>query len=181
MSPRASAATKVSPCFSAKRRRGAGDDSRGKSGGVSGGFSTLSGGSMATSGVIRESPRLGHSGGEGSAFCQGMCRYGQAGKLAQLPLVNLHVLLGHGGGGKAPLKHFADAPAIQRSDLAQSLVGLLIGVDYESRHAMVDDFRYRAAVPGNDRRSARHGLDHHHSERFRPSDRKQQGIGIPQE
>ena len=46
-------------------------------------------------------------------------------------------------------------------------------LDDKSGDAVIDDFGHRAAVVGNNRRSASHRLDHHEPERFRPVDRDQ--------
>ena len=43
-----------------------------------------------------------------------------------------------------------------------------------------DDFRHRAARPGDHGRAARHRLDHHQAERLRPIDREQQGTRPPE-
>ncbi len=65
--------------------------------------------------------------------------------------------------------------AIDRADRA----GFVL--DDEAGEAVFDDLRHRAAVVGDDRRTARHRLDHHQPERLRPVDRHQQRNRAAQE
>ena len=59
----------------------------------------------------------------------------------------------------------------QTVDGADGAVDVL---DDEAGKAVVDHFRHRAAIEGDDRRAAGHGFDHHQAERLRPIDRHQQ-------
>ena len=52
--------------------------------------------------------------------------------------------------------------------------GALFILHDKAGHAVVDDLGDRTAIECDDRRSARHGLDHDKAERLRPIDRKQQ-------
>src|SRR6201993_5570665 len=53
------------------------------------------------------------------------------------------------------------------------------GGDNPPRLSFVDKLRDRAAAEGENRRAARHALDHHEPEGPRPVDRKQQGRRLP--
>ena len=71
-----------------------------------------------------------------------------------------------------PAGGFACATAARRRSTAPIAPALVL--DDEAGHAFVDDLRHRAAVEGDDRRAARHRLDHHQTERLGPIDRHQQ-------
>ena len=76
------------------------------------------------------------------------------------------------------------ASACATIDFMQAADGLdqLVGaVADETRDAIGHDLRHRAAGGRQDRGPARHGLDHHHAERLRPCDRKEQGAGPRQQ
>src|SRR4029453_18692430 len=65
-------------------------------------------------------------------------------------------------------------PTIKATDAPDRSHCLCLGFHNEAGHSVVDHFWDRSARPRNDGRAARHGLDHHQTERLRPIDRKQQ-------
>jgi hypothetical protein len=64
---------------------------------------------------------------------------------------------------------------------AQRRERLVFVLDHEAAHAVLDDFRDRAAAERDDRRAAGHRLDHHPTEGFGPVDREDQRGSIAQE
>ena len=75
----------------------------------------------------------------------------------------------------ADLRAVESGQPIDRGDRADLVL------DDKAGDAVVDDLGDRAAVEGDDGRSARHRLDHHEPERLRPVDRHQQADRAAQE
>src|SRR5690348_2044259 len=87
----------------------------------------------------------------------------------------------HRGRGEAAFEGGADARAVVADDFADRGGRGLQAVDDAAGDAILQHLRDRAAVPGDDRGSAGHRLDHHQAERLRPVDREQQRRGIAEE
>src|SRR6185503_15193027 len=82
------------------------------------------------------------------------------------PGVNRDVLVDHAGRAEAGDRAIVDAAAIEIED-ARQLVGHLLEIgENHPGHAFVDHLAHGAAVEGDDRRAARHGLGEHQAERL---------------
>jgi hypothetical protein len=95
--------------------------------------------------------------------------------------VQRHVPPSHRLGREPFLETQTNAFSIQTVDAEDGVGGLVVVANDEPRDAGIDHLGHRTAGIGHDRRAAGHGLDHHQSERLRPVDREQQGVGPAQE
>ena len=83
--------------------------------------------------------------------------------------------------GEALAHGRATGRPIQGVDAADGVGQLVVGVADETGDAVVDDLRSRTRPPGQHRRPAGEGLDHHQTERLGPADRVEQGPRRAQE
>jgi hypothetical protein len=97
------------------------------------------------------------------------------------PEIESQVVAGHPLGRESAVELGPDAAPVESLDPWERRDGFVDGLDDIARHAVVDDFRHRAAAEGQHRRSAGHRLDHDDAERLRPIDRKQQGRRFAEE
>jgi hypothetical protein len=84
-------------------------------------------------------------------------------------------------GGEASLEHSPDRPAVQIGKATHCPHGVVDAADNEPGDTVVNHFRNRCDVPGDNGGAARHSLDHGQSERFGPVDGKQEGRSIFEE
>ena len=75
--------------------------------------------------------------------------------------------------GKAAIELSADSVAVQRSDPAHRLDGLLFIVHDETCDAVLQNLRHGTIFKRDYRRTAGHRLDHHQAEGLAPGDWKQ--------
>src|SRR6202158_6166524 len=83
-------------------------------------------------------------------------------------LIDPNVIFCHAARGEALLETASHFAAIQRGHPHRSDAGLIDIVDDHAGHPFVDHLRDRSGAIGEDRRAARHRLDHHEAERLRP-------------
>src|ERR1700722_9695913 len=95
--------------------------------------------------------------------------------------VDPRVITRHAMGGEPLLETASHLAAIQCGHLHRSDTGLIDIVDDHAGDALVDHLPDRAGAIGEYGGSARHCLDHDEAEWFRPTDRKHQRSGVPQE
>src|SRR5215475_256107 len=86
-------------------------------------------------------------------------------------LVVAKVVLRHPPGRETLLEARAHLVAVELAEAADRLDRLGFSIDDEACDALVDHLRDGAAAEGDDRRAARHGLDHDQTERLGPVDR----------
>ena len=89
-----------------------------------------------------------------------------------------------------PIRHYrrceiafdmtAAGRAIERCDLRHRLDQFLERGADEASHAIQDDLRYRTVPAGDHRGPGRHRLHHGQTERLRPVDGEEIGVGIPE-
>src|ERR1700722_15166293 len=95
--------------------------------------------------------------------------------------IDPHVIARHAMRGEALLETASHLAAIQCGHLHRSDTGLIDIVDDHAGDALVAHPPARAGAIGEYGGSARHCLDHDEAEWFRPTDRKHQRSGVPQE
>src|SRR4029453_1686758 len=83
-------------------------------------------------------------------------------------------LFRHSARREALIEPFPDTATIKATDAPDRSHRLWRGFHKKAGPPVLDHFGDRSARPRNHRRAARHGLDHHQTERLRPIDRKQQ-------
>ena len=96
--------------------------------------------------------------------------------------IDVQVVVGHAGGVEPLLERLAavvPARAIATRPTASTASSTLSTTKPVTPSSI--DLGHRAAAQGDDRRAARHRLDHHQAERLRPVDREQQGVGVAEE
>src|SRR5205807_7706545 len=92
--------------------------------------------------------------------------------------VDRQVVVGHASNAEAPLESPPAFNSTQASDLLNGPPRLLGIVNDQPSHAVLDNLWNRPVAVSDDRRATGHRLDHDQSERLRPINREQEGIGI---
>src|SRR6201993_4911504 len=95
--------------------------------------------------------------------------------------VRAFVLSPHSVRGEALLEAGAYFSSVEPAQIAHGPDSLLLVLDDEARHAVLDDLRHGAGAVGDHWRPTGHRLNHDEAERFWPIDRKQQGSGLGEE
>src|SRR5215207_6279337 len=86
----------------------------------------------------------------------------------------LKIVFGHPLSREPLLKTVANPSTVKIPQPPDRLSGLLLPVDNQSGHALIDNFRHRARSKRDYWCAAGHRFDHHQTEGLRPINRKQQ-------
>src|SRR6516165_5395472 len=93
------------------------------------------------------------------------------------PAIDSKVFSRHPSRGESLLKALANCAPREPRQSGGGSNGPFVVFDDKASQSILDDFGHGTSIKGNDRRSAGHCFNQHESERFRPSDRRQQCNG----